>query len=508
MENKNGVTIHSHERLDELHRNGYRIIQDPGRFCFGMDAVLLSGFAKVKPGERALDLGTGTGIIPILLEAKTKGEHFTGLEIQPESADMAARSVAYNHLEEKITIVTGDIKEASARFGAGSFEVITTNPPYMIGQHGIQNDANAKTIARHEVLCDLDDILRESAKMLKQGGRFYMVHRPFRALQLHDGRDGGILHDPENSVDGRFDLIHPVGGPELGLDGPAVAVADILSDQHHLAVLVQRGGAVLRRQQVLVVRGIHRIVGGLVEIGRLQSNGGAGIGVDDEGVIVEHLDGGILAAVLGVGQGGLAGAGQTEHGRDELVAVRQRVFLLTAVAAGVAIAVGDGPGQGQGALLVLAEVAHTQDGGAVGLRVEVAQALGVADLFLTGCAGPLGIGEDVDVRLLAVAYGLGVLVHLHIFRGHILEVQHPVVEEVFLTLRDQQMGLHHELGVQTDEHLGVIHGLPAGVVHGVHDDLIQGGGVHAGLAGDAAGGGVAAGDARDCSCRDHGRYTS
>ena len=109
MENKNGVTIHSHERLDELHRNGYWIIQDPGRFCFGMDAVLLSGFAKVKPGERALDLGTGTGIIPILLEAKTKGEHFTGLEIQPESADMAARSVAYNHLEEKITIVTGDI---------------------------------------------------------------------------------------------------------------------------------------------------------------------------------------------------------------------------------------------------------------------------------------------------------------------------------------------------------------------------------------------------------------
>lgn len=177
MENKNGVTIHSHERLDELHRNGYWIIQDPGRFCFGMDAVLLSGFAKVKPGERALDLGTGTGIIPILLEAKTKGEHFTGLEIQPESADMAARSVAYNHLEEKITIVTGDIKEASVRFGAGSFEVITTNPPYMIGQHGIQNDANAKTIARHEVLCDLDDILRESAKMLKQGGRFYMVHR-------------------------------------------------------------------------------------------------------------------------------------------------------------------------------------------------------------------------------------------------------------------------------------------------------------------------------------------
>ena len=184
VENKTEVTIHSQERLDELHRNGYRIIQDPGRFCFGMDAVLLSGFAKVKRGERALDLGTGTGIIPILLEAKTAGEHFTGLEIQPESADMAERSVAYNHLEDKIDIVTGDIKDASNIFGASSFDVITTNPPYMIGNHGIRNDQDAKTIARHEVLCTLDDILRESAKILPQGGRFYMVHRPFRLAEI------------------------------------------------------------------------------------------------------------------------------------------------------------------------------------------------------------------------------------------------------------------------------------------------------------------------------------
>ena len=178
------VTIHSHERLDELHRNGYYIIQDPGRFCFGMDAVLLSGFARVKPGEKALDLGTGTGIIPILLEAKTKGEHFTGLEIQPESADMAARSVAYNHLEEKVDIVPGDIKGASQIFGASSFDVVTTNPPYMIGQHGLVNEGDAKAIARHEILCDLDDILRESARILPPGGRFYMVHRPFRLAEI------------------------------------------------------------------------------------------------------------------------------------------------------------------------------------------------------------------------------------------------------------------------------------------------------------------------------------
>ena len=172
------------ERLDDLQIKGYEIIQSPGRFCFGMDAVLLSAFAKVKAGECVLDLGTGTGILPILLAAKTKGKHFTGLEIQEESADMARRSVRHNQLEEQIDIVTGDIKEASQIFGHGSMDVITTNPPYMIGQHGIQNDANAKTIARHEVLCDLDDILRESAKMLKQGGRFYMVHRPFRLAEI------------------------------------------------------------------------------------------------------------------------------------------------------------------------------------------------------------------------------------------------------------------------------------------------------------------------------------
>ena len=131
-----------------------------------------------------MDLGTGTGIIPILLEAKTPGEHFTGLEIQPESADMAERSVLFNHLEDKISIVTGDIKEASTIFGAASVHVITTNPPYMIGEHGLKNENEALYIARHEALCTLDDILRESARLLKPKGRFYMVHRPFRLPEI------------------------------------------------------------------------------------------------------------------------------------------------------------------------------------------------------------------------------------------------------------------------------------------------------------------------------------
>ena len=176
--------IHEGERLDELQRNGYGIIQNPARFCFGMDAVLLSGFAKAKAGEKVLDLGTGTGIIPILMEAKTDAADFTALEIQEESADMARRSVAYNHLEDKIKVITGDIRDASNIFGASSFHVITTNPPYMIGTHGENSPSTAKAIARHEVLCTLDDILRESAKMLMPGGRFYMVHRPFRLAEI------------------------------------------------------------------------------------------------------------------------------------------------------------------------------------------------------------------------------------------------------------------------------------------------------------------------------------
>lgn len=172
------------ERLDELHRNGYKIIQNEHAFCFGMDAVLLSGFAQVKEGERVLDLGTGTGIIPILLEAKTKGKHFTGLEIQKESADMAMRSVQYNHLEERISIVEGDIKEAGALFGPASFDVVTSNPPYMTGHHGLVNPDMKKAIARHEIYCTLEDVISQAARVLKDGGRFYMVHRPFRLAEI------------------------------------------------------------------------------------------------------------------------------------------------------------------------------------------------------------------------------------------------------------------------------------------------------------------------------------
>ena len=171
------------ERVDDL-QNGFFVIQDPEKFCFGMDAVLLSGFARIKKGETVLDMGTGTGIIPILLRARTEGEHFTGLEIQEECADMAGRSVVYNELEQDVEIVQGDIKEAAEIFGAASFHVVTCNPPYMIGAHGLQNPHMPKAIARHEILCTLEVVVSQAARVLKDRGRFYMVHRPFRLTEI------------------------------------------------------------------------------------------------------------------------------------------------------------------------------------------------------------------------------------------------------------------------------------------------------------------------------------
>ena len=175
--------VQPNERIDDL-QNGFYVIQNPEKFCFGMDAVLLSGFANIRKNETVLDMGTGTGIIPILLKSKGKGGHLTGLEIQEECADMARRSVRYNSLESDIDIICGDIKEAADIFGAASFDVVTSNPPYMIGQHGLRNPDMPKAIARHEVLCTLEDVVSQASAVLKERGRFYMVHRPFRLAEI------------------------------------------------------------------------------------------------------------------------------------------------------------------------------------------------------------------------------------------------------------------------------------------------------------------------------------
>ncbi len=191
------------ERLDDLQRNGFKIIQDPEKFCFGMDAVLLSGFATAPEGGRVLDLGTGTGIIPILMAAKTRARELVGLEIQAESADMANRSVLFNDLQTRVKIVQGDIKEAGNLFDAASFDVVTSNPPYMIGGHGLRNPDAPKAIARHEIMCDLEDVVMAAAKCLKSGGKFYMVHRPFRLAEIMV-----IMHDYKLEPK-RMQLVYP-----------------------------------------------------------------------------------------------------------------------------------------------------------------------------------------------------------------------------------------------------------------------------------------------------------
>ena len=178
------VIIKDNERLDDLQCKGYYIIQNPDMFCFGIDAVLLADFASGRKKARAMDLGTGTGIVPILMESRDKAIHFTGLEIQNESADMALRSVIYNNLTDKIDIVCGDIKEVSKNFERESFEIVTSNPPYISGDKGLLNTMEPKNIARHEILLTLEDVIKAAAYLLKLGGTFAMIHKPFRLAEI------------------------------------------------------------------------------------------------------------------------------------------------------------------------------------------------------------------------------------------------------------------------------------------------------------------------------------
>ncbi|MBP3753793.1 MAG: tRNA1(Val) (adenine(37)-N6)-methyltransferase [Lachnospiraceae bacterium] len=202
------VSLKGAERIDDLQRAGLKIIQDPERFCFGMDAVLLSHFAKVQPSGKVLDMGTGTGIIPILMSALSEASHLTGLEIQEESADMAARSIRLNGLEDRLSIVKGDIKEAGSLFSHAFFDVITCNPPYLQVDHGIVNPSDAKAIARHEVLCTLEDVISAATVLLKPGGHFYMVHRPFRLSEIMN-----VMHAHKLEPK-RMRLVYPMADKE------------------------------------------------------------------------------------------------------------------------------------------------------------------------------------------------------------------------------------------------------------------------------------------------------
>lgn len=176
----NPIELKANERIDDLQLKGLKIIQNTEGFCFGIDAVLLSDFAQVKKGATVVDLGTGTGIIPILIAGKSEAAHITAFEIQEDVAEMANRSVHLNSLENRVTIVNQDLKQATTVIGKSIVDVVTSNPPYVSTTGGIKNPEDKKAISRHEVKCTLEDVIRVASEMLKPGGAFYMVHRPMR----------------------------------------------------------------------------------------------------------------------------------------------------------------------------------------------------------------------------------------------------------------------------------------------------------------------------------------
>ena len=179
------INLKENERIDDLEYKGLKIIQNIDGFCFGIDSVLLTDFAKnIKPNSRVMDLGSGTGIIPILLSAKTKNTNFIGIEIQEEVAQMSCRSVVLNNLEDRIKIENENILNLKNKYKKGSFDVITTNPPYKKIETGIVNENNKKQISRHEITASLEDFIEISSYLLKDFGEFYMVHRPDRLVDI------------------------------------------------------------------------------------------------------------------------------------------------------------------------------------------------------------------------------------------------------------------------------------------------------------------------------------
>ena len=212
--------VKKQERVDALHRKGYQIIQNPARFCFGMDAVLLSDWAAVRRGDRVVDLGTGTGVIPILLEGKSPPAQFHGLEIQEDMADMARRSVELNHLETSIQILHGNLCQTELFFQAHSIDVVTCNPPYMKAPAGLKNRDASVSASRHEICCTFADVARAASRLLRSKGRFYLVHRPTRLVQIFEERMVHPYRDREPSMV----LVEAVrdGGEELRTAPPLI----------------------------------------------------------------------------------------------------------------------------------------------------------------------------------------------------------------------------------------------------------------------------------------------
>ena len=180
------MELKSDERIDDLQINNLKIIQNKNNFCFGIDAVLLSDFSRnMRKSEKIIDFCSGNGIIPILLTAKVKNlKKIYAIEIQEEVAQMATRSVEMNNLQDKIEVINRDLKNINDLFENGSIDTITVNPPYKAKNSGIINEVDSLTIARHEIFCTLDDIIKHASNLLKFGGNFYMVHRPERLVDI------------------------------------------------------------------------------------------------------------------------------------------------------------------------------------------------------------------------------------------------------------------------------------------------------------------------------------
>lgn len=168
------------ETLDDLELKNIYVIQKKNGFRFGVDGVLLANFAKVKKGMKVCDLCSGTGIVPFVIAGKREASKIVGVEIQEELVDMAKRSVLYNHLEEKVDFVLGDLKSQELIESLGTFNVVTVNPPYKLCDSGLVSEKYNSAISRHEILCNLEDVIIASKKLLKDNGRLYMVHRPDR----------------------------------------------------------------------------------------------------------------------------------------------------------------------------------------------------------------------------------------------------------------------------------------------------------------------------------------
>ena len=179
------MKLKENERIDDLEFKGLKIIQNKNGFCFGIDSVILSDFAKnVKPNSNIMDLGTGTGILPILLSAKTEAKKIWGIEIQEDVANMAKRSILLNKLEEKIEIINENILNLESKFEKNSIDVIVTNPPYKKKGTGVINEKESKLISRHEITASLEDFIEISSKLLKDKGEIFMVHRPERLVDI------------------------------------------------------------------------------------------------------------------------------------------------------------------------------------------------------------------------------------------------------------------------------------------------------------------------------------